>query len=103
MASKAEYDKVLKYVEAGKQSTTKLVAGSGVRKVNGKGLFIESTIFANTTNDLKINREEIFGPVLPVIPSEGEEEAIRIATGFLLDRGEHLNRYESLVCLRKSP
>lgn len=79
MASKYEYDKVLKYVEAGKQSTAKLVAGGGVRKINGKGLFIEPTVFADATNDLQISREEIFGPVLPVIPFEGEEEAIRIA------------------------
>lgn len=79
MASRNEYDKVVKYVEAGKQSTAKLMAGGGVRKVNGKGLFIEPTIFANATNDLKISREEIFGPVLPVIPFEGEDEAIRIA------------------------
>ncbi|HMH07463.1 MAG TPA: aldehyde dehydrogenase family protein, partial [Terriglobales bacterium] len=72
------YDKILTYVEAGKQSA-KLVAGGAVRKVQGKGLFIEPTVFANATNDLKISREEIFGPVLPVIPFEGEEEAIRIA------------------------
>jgi len=78
IASKAEYDKILTYVEAGKQSA-KLVAGGAVRKVQGKGLFIEPTVFANATNDLKISREEIFGPVLPVIPFEGEEEAIRIA------------------------
>jgi len=79
MATKAEYDKVLRYVEAGKQSGAKLVAGGGTRKINGKGLFIEGTIFANATNDMKISREEIFGPVLPVIPFDTEEEAIRIA------------------------
>ncbi|MBY0507643.1 MAG: aldehyde dehydrogenase family protein [Bryobacteraceae bacterium] len=54
-------------------------AGGGTRKINGKGLFIEPTLFANAINDLKISREEIFGPVLPIIPFEGEEEAIRIA------------------------
>jgi aldehyde dehydrogenase (NAD+) len=79
IASKAEYDKVLKYVEAGKNSECRLVAGGGVRKINNKGLFIEPTIFADATNDMKISREEIFGPVLPVIPFENEEEAIRIA------------------------
>ena len=79
MASQPEYDKVLRYVEAGKQSSAKLTAGGGVRKINGKGLFIEPTVFANATNDMQISREEIFGPVLPVIPFEGEEEAIRIA------------------------
>ncbi|MBV9610839.1 MAG: aldehyde dehydrogenase [Acidobacteriaceae bacterium] len=79
MASKAEYDKVLGYIESGKESTAKLVAGGGTSKINGKGLFIEPTVFANASNDLKISREEIFGPVLPVIPFETEQEAIEIA------------------------
>jgi aldehyde dehydrogenase (NAD+) len=42
-------------------------------------LFIEPTIFANATNNLKISREEVFGPVLPVVPFEDEEEAVRVA------------------------
>lgn len=79
MASRAEYDKVLRYVESGKASTARLVAGGGTRRIDGKGLFIEATVFADATNDLPISREEIFGPVVPVIPFEGEEEAIRLA------------------------
>lgn len=79
IATKSEYDKILTYIESGKQSTAKLVTGGGTRKIDGKGLFIEPTLFANATNDLKISREEIFGPVLPIIPFEGEEEAIRLA------------------------
>jgi aldehyde dehydrogenase (NAD+) len=79
IASRAEFDKVRQYVEAGKTSTARLVAGGGTRKINGKGLFIEPTIFSDATNDLKISREEIFGPVLPVIPFDGDDEAVRIA------------------------
>ncbi|HEY0759227.1 MAG TPA: aldehyde dehydrogenase family protein [Acidisarcina sp.] len=79
IATKPEYDKILSYIESGKQSSARLTAGGGTRKVNGKGLFIEPTLFADATNDLKISREEIFGPVLPIIPFDGEEEAIRIA------------------------
>ncbi len=79
IASRAEYDKVMKYVEAGKASGARLVAGGNTRKVNGKGLFIEPTVFANATNDIAISREEIFGPVIPVIPFKDEEEAIRLA------------------------
>jgi aldehyde dehydrogenase (NAD+) len=78
IASRGEYDKVLSYVEEGKR-TARLTAGGGTRQVNGKGLFIEPTIFADATNDLRISREEIFGPVLPVIPFDGEDDAIRIA------------------------
>ena len=79
IASKAEYDKVMRYVEDGKQSSAKLVTGGNTRRINGRGLFIEPTVFANATNDLRISREEIFGPVLPVISFRDEEEAIRIA------------------------
>ena len=79
IASKAEYDQVMRYVEDGKQSSAKLVAGGNTRRINGRGLFIEPTVFANATNDLRISREEIFGPVLPVISFRDEEEAIRIA------------------------
>ncbi|MER9619113.1 aldehyde dehydrogenase family protein [Mesorhizobium sp. M0207] len=78
IASRGEYDKVLSYVEEGKR-TARLAAGGGTRQVNGKGLFIEPTIFADATNDLRISREEIFGPVLPVTPFDSEEDAIRIA------------------------
>jgi aldehyde dehydrogenase (NAD+) len=79
IATRSEYDKILGYVESGKQSSARLVAGGGTRKINGKGLFIEATVFADASNDLKISREEIFGPVVPVIPFEGEEEAIALA------------------------
>ncbi|MRS99421.1 aldehyde dehydrogenase family protein [Ralstonia pickettii] len=79
IASPAEYKKVLSYVEAGKQSSARLVAGGGVRKINGKGLFIEPTVFADADNQLKVSREEIFGPVLPVIPFDAEDQAIQIA------------------------
>lgn len=79
IASKAEFDKVMRYVESGKASKAKLVAGGGARKINGKGLFIEPTLFAGATNDMQISREEIFGPVLPIIPFQTEDEAIRIA------------------------
>jgi aldehyde dehydrogenase (NAD+) len=78
IASRGEYDKVLGYIEEGKR-TARLTAGGGTRQVDGKGLFIEPTIFADATNELKISREEIFGPVLPVIPFENEDEAIRLA------------------------
>jgi aldehyde dehydrogenase (NAD+) len=70
---------VMKYVQAGKDSSARLVAGGNTQKINGKGLFIEPTVFADATNDLKISREEVFGPVLPVIPFKDEEEAVRLA------------------------
>jgi aldehyde dehydrogenase (NAD+) len=79
IASKAEYNKVVSYIEVGKTEGAKLVAGGGATKVNGKGLFIQPTVFADATNDIRISREEIFGPVVPVIPFDTEDEAVRLA------------------------
>jgi aldehyde dehydrogenase (NAD+) len=79
IATKPEYDKIITYIESGKQSAARLTTGGGTRKINGKGLFIEPTLFADATNDLKISREEIFGPVLPIIRFKDEADAIRIA------------------------
>lgn len=78
MASKSEFDKVMGFVEDGKK-TARLTAGGGTRKLNGKGLFIEPTIFADASNDIRISKEEIFGPVLPIIRFSGEDEAVRLA------------------------
>lgn len=78
IASRAEYDKVAKYIEVGKEEGAELVAGGGTKKVNGKGLFIEPTVFKGS-NDMQIAREEIFGPVVPVIRFEDEEDAVRQA------------------------
>lgn len=78
IATRSEYDKILKYIDSGRQ-TAKLVAGGGTRKIGGKGLFIEATVFADADNDIKISREEIFGPVVPIIPFKDEDDAIRMA------------------------
>ena len=78
IASRVEYEKVLHHIEAGK-ATARLTAGRGTRPIDGKGLFVEATVFADATNDMKISREEIFGPVVPIIAFEGEDEAIRLA------------------------
>lgn len=78
IATRAEYDKILRYIDIGKQ-TARLTAGGGTPKIDGKGLFIEATVFADATNDLQISQEEIFGPVVPIIPFENEDEAIRLA------------------------
>jgi len=78
IATRAEYDKILTYVDEGKR-TARLTAGGGTLKLGGKGLFIEATVFADATNELRISREEIFGPVVPIIPFENEEDAVRLA------------------------
>ena len=68
---------VLSYIEAGKQEGAHLVSGGGRANVgSGKGYFIEPTIFDGVTNRMKIAREEIFGPVLSVIPFKSIDDGI---------------------------
>ncbi|KKK37816.1 aldehyde dehydrogenase [Mesobacillus campisalis] len=79
--SKKQKESILSYIEAGKKEGATLVCGGGELAVPGceGGHFIEPTIFTNVTNDMKIAREEIFGPVLCVIRYSELEEAIKMA------------------------
>jgi aldehyde dehydrogenase (NAD+) len=79
VVSKRQMERVLSYIELGKEEGATLIAGGKARPDKGNGYFIEPTCFADATNDMRIAREEIFGPVLVVIPFEDDEDAIRIA------------------------
>jgi len=73
--------KTLSYIEIGKAEGARLVAG-GQRLTDGglaEGFFVAPTVFADVANDMRIAREEIFGPVAALIPFDGEDEAIAIA------------------------
>jgi aldehyde dehydrogenase (NAD+) len=76
--SKKQMERVKAYIDLGVQEGARLIAGGGLRPDKGGGWFVEPTCFADVTNDMRIAREEIFGPVLVVIPYEDEEDAIRI-------------------------
>jgi aldehyde dehydrogenase (NAD+) len=80
LSSKAQFDKVLRLIDKGVEEGATLVAG-GSGRPDGltRGYFVRPTVFADVRNDMTIAREEIFGPVLCIIPYENEEEAIRIA------------------------
>jgi geranial dehydrogenase len=78
MASAAHRDRVEGYIEIGKREA-RLVAGGGRPAQTNRGWFVEPTIFADVDNGARLAQEEIFGPVLAVIPYEGEAEAVRIA------------------------
>ncbi|MFK0206345.1 aldehyde dehydrogenase [Agrobacterium sp. NPDC090283] len=69
---------VMRFVEAAKK-TARLVAGGEQVTVNGLGSFVTPTIFDNVRHDDMIAREEVFGPVLAVIPFDDEDEAVRMA------------------------
>jgi acyl-CoA reductase-like NAD-dependent aldehyde dehydrogenase len=72
-------DRVLKYIEKGKQEGAKLACGGKVPDINPKGAYLEPTIFINVRNTMSIAREEIFGPVLCVMPFTSVDEAVHIA------------------------
>lgn len=75
--SKMQQEKILHYVEAAQADGAKLILG-GVRG-KGSGYFIEPTIFADATNDMRAVREEIFGPFVMIQPFKTEEEVIEKA------------------------
>lgn len=77
--SARQMERVMGYIELGKQEGATLLAGGNARPDKGGGYFIEPTCFVDVTNDMRIAQEEIFGPVLVVIPFEDDEDAIRIA------------------------
>jgi len=81
LVSQMQYDKVQGLIEVGiKEDGARLVAG-GLGRPEGmnRGYFVRPTVFADCTNDMRIMREEIFGPVLSMMPFDTEEEAIEIA------------------------
>lgn len=79
--SKEHFESILRYIEIGKEEGGRLVCGGGRNTVgdNANGYFIDPTIFADCDNQMRIAREEIFGPVLTVIPFDTEDEAVAIA------------------------
>jgi aldehyde dehydrogenase (NAD+) len=80
VASKAQFDKIQRLLEKGiSEGATVVVGGPGRPEGLQKGYFVRPTVFANVNNSMTIAREEIFGPVLTIIPYKDEEEAIRIA------------------------
>jgi aldehyde dehydrogenase (NAD+) len=80
LVSKTQQERVRGYIEKGIAEGATLVAG-GAEQPEGleKGYFVKPTVFANVSNDMTIAREEIFGPVLSIIPYEDEDDAVRIA------------------------
>ncbi len=78
VVSKKQQETVMRYIEAGKQEAT-LVAGGNATQVNGKGYYVEATVFDNARPGMRIVDEEIFGPVLSVVTFDGVEDGIRLA------------------------
>ena len=80
VVSKVQFERVEGYIEKGIAEGAKIIAG-GTGRPQGltKGYFVRPTIFSSVRNDMTIAREEIFGPVLCILPYETEEQAVQIA------------------------
>lgn len=79
--TRAQYERVLSYIEAGRSEGATLATGGQPQKDigAGKGFFIEPTVFTDVRPEMKIYREEVFGPFVVVAKFETEEEALQMA------------------------
>ncbi|HWA92646.1 MAG TPA: aldehyde dehydrogenase family protein [Rhizomicrobium sp.] len=78
LAHRAQFDKVRRMIKQGIEEGANLVTG-GAEPARDRGYFVQPTIFAGVTNDMAIAREEIFGPVLCILPYDSEDDAVAIA------------------------
>ncbi len=83
VTTRSQYDKVLDYIRIAKEegAVCRLGGGPATRPECGSGWFVEPTIFTGVKPDMRIAQEEVFGPVLSIIPFDTEDEAVRIANG----------------------
>jgi gamma-glutamyl-gamma-aminobutyraldehyde dehydrogenase len=79
IVSQVQHERVMSYIDAGRADGARLVLGGNPARVDSGGWFIEPTVFGDVRNDMRIARDEIFGPVLAAITVPSFEEAIRIA------------------------
>jgi acyl-CoA reductase-like NAD-dependent aldehyde dehydrogenase len=89
VASQAQFEKDISYIELGRQEQAVLVCGGAALQLSEFGYYLTPALFTNTTPDMRINREEIFGPVASIIRVRDYEEALAVtnATPFGLTAG----------------
>ena len=89
--SKTQFDKIQSLIKSGIEEGATLVAGGPDKPEDfNKGYFIKPTVFTDVKNNMRIAKEEIFGPVLSIIPFENEEEAIKITNDTEYGLGNYL-------------
>jgi len=79
LAMKRQFDRVNEYIRVGKAEGARLVTGGKRPEAMERGYFFEPTLFSNANNNMRIAREEIFGPVVTMIPYESVDHAVEIA------------------------
>jgi aldehyde dehydrogenase (NAD+) len=78
ISTRPQFNKILSYIQTARDEGARCVLGGNSRPDLGAGMFIEPTIFVDVKNSMRIAQEEVFGPVLAVIPFNDEADAIRI-------------------------
>ena len=101
VVSQAQFDKIQRLIRAGMEEGAELVTG-GVGRPPGleRGYYVRPTVFAGVRNDMTIAREEIFGPVLSILPYEDEEDAIRIANDTVYGLAGYVSSADTQRALR---
>lgn len=110
LASETQYNEVMTYIEDAKSEGAVLVEGGVALDIEPKGYYIAPTLFRDTTNDMKINREEIFGPVACVIKAKNYEHALEMSndsefgltSGIItesLSRSAHFKKHSESGCV----
>ena len=81
LVNKAQHDKVVSYLDIGRQEGATLACGGKIPSLQGfeGGFFVEPTVFTNVTDNMRIAREEMFGPVMSVLKFDSEQEVIERA------------------------
>lgn len=99
--SKAQFDKIQQMIQVGIDEGARLVAG-GLGKPEGldQGFFVRPTVFADVNNKMSIAQEEIFGPVLSIIPFDTEEEAVEIANDTPYGLANYIQSADAERCRR---
>ena len=101
--SKTQFDKIQSLIKSGIDEGATLVAGGPDKPENfKKGYFIKPTVFTDVNNDMRIAKEEIFGPVLSIIPFENEDEAIKITNDTEYGLGNYLQTEDNEKAKRVS-
>ncbi|MBB6522922.1 aldehyde dehydrogenase family protein [Pseudoteredinibacter isoporae] len=103
MSSARQRDTVQRYIEIGMEEATLLTGGLGAPEGLEKGFYVKPTIFSDANNDMRIAREEIFGPVLVMIPYQDLEDAVAIAndTPYGLSSGVYAKTKEDGIAIAR--
>jgi len=79
LVDQSQFDKVMGYIESGRSDGATLACGGD--RIGDRGYFLRPTVFADVRDEMKIAREEIFGPVMSILPFHGVDEAVNRANG----------------------